>query len=325
MPRPPRLDIPHLLHHVIIRGIERCDIFRDEEDRTRFLERLGVLLRETSTTCFAWALMRNHVHLLLMPTSQPLSVLMRRLLTGYAVVYNHKYSRSGHLFQNRYKSIVCEEEPYFLELVRYIHLNPLRAGAVASVDDLADYPWTGHAVVLGKRKFFQETRSVLERFGRSVKVARAGYLRFVVDGIPLGHQDKFAGGGLRRSQPGFEEGDEIEPFDTRILGGGGFVELVQEQVPDHRYRSLKIPLPELMRRVATKLGLDEKALQWPSKTKSLSQARGVVCYLAVRELGYKGTEVGRFLHIGPTGVTLAVRRGEQTMYQKPELISCIEG
>ncbi|SNB46953.1 transposase [Geobacter sp. DSM 9736] len=324
MPRAPRLDIPHLLHHVIIRGIERCDIFRDDEDRARFIDRLGALLRETSTQCYAWSLMRNHVHLLLMPTSEPLSVLMRRLLTGYAVVYNRKYSRSGHLFQNRYKSIICEEEPYFLELVRYIHLNPLRAGAVPSVDDLAEYPWTGHAVVLGNRKFFQDTKAVLDRFDKSSKCARDGYRQFVMDGIPLGRQDKFVGGGLRRSQPDFENEDEIEPFDTRILGGGRFVEHVQEQISDHRLRSIKTPLPELVRRVATKVGLDERDLRWPSKTKSLSEARGVVCYLAVRELGYKGMEVGRLLHLGPTGVTLAVRRGEQAIHQKPELMSCIK-
>jgi len=323
MPRTPRLDIPHLLHHVIIRGIERCDIFRDDEDRTRFVERLGALLRETSTQCYAWALMRNHVHLLLMPMLQPLSVLMRRLLTGYAVVFNRKYSRSGHLFQNRYKSIICEEEPYFLELVRYIHLNPVRAGAVPSVDDLSDYPWTGHAVVLGKRKFSQDTTAVLDRFGKPGEAARASYLQFVMDGVPFGRQEKFVGGGLHRSQPDFEDGVDIEPFDTRILGGGGFVEHVQEQVSDHRLRSLKTPLALLARRVATELGLNEKDLQWPSKTKSLSQARGVVCYLAVREIGYKGTEVGRFLHIGPTGVTLAVRRGEQAIHQNPELMSCI--
>src|SRR5689334_22161409 len=122
MPRAPRLDISHLLHHVIVRGIDRRDIFLDDEDRLRFLQRLSELLEETHTRCFAWSLMSNHLHLLLMPTAQPLATLMRRLLTAYAVYYNRKSSRSGHVFQNRYKSILCEEESYLLELVRYIHL-----------------------------------------------------------------------------------------------------------------------------------------------------------------------------------------------------------
>jgi REP element-mobilizing transposase RayT len=125
MPRSARLDIPGLLQHVIVRGIERRDIFLDDEDRSRFLKRFTSLLAKTETRYFAWALMSNHFHLLLKPMSVPLSCLMRRLLTGYAVVFNRKY-KPGHLFQSRYKSIVCEEEAYLLELVRYIHLNPLR-------------------------------------------------------------------------------------------------------------------------------------------------------------------------------------------------------
>jgi REP element-mobilizing transposase RayT len=119
MPRLPRLDIPNVLHHVIVRGIDRCNIFADDAARERFLARLPELLTKSSTKCFAWALLTNHLHLLLMPTSVPLADTMRRLLTGYAVYFNRKQHRSGHLFQNRYKSILCEEEPYLLELTRY--------------------------------------------------------------------------------------------------------------------------------------------------------------------------------------------------------------
>jgi putative transposase len=149
MPRQPRLDIPNVLHHVIVRGIERRDIFADDADKERFLARLSALLTKNSTKCYAWAFLTNHFHLLLMPTTVSLSETMRRLLTGYAVYFNRKYRRSGHLFQNRYKSILCEEEPYLLELVRYIHLNPLRAGMVYDLDKLDRYPWSGHAVLLG--------------------------------------------------------------------------------------------------------------------------------------------------------------------------------
>ena len=325
MPRAPRLDIPHLLHHVIIRGIERCDIFRDDEDRIGFLDRLTLLLRETSTHCYAWALMRSHVHLLLMPTGQPLSILMRRLLTGYAVVYNRKYSRAGHLFQNRYKSIICEQEPYFLELVRYIHLNPVRACAVATVDELADYPWSGHAVIMGKRKFPQETSAVLERFGKSAAAARTAYQQFVYDGVSLGKQGNLTGGGLRRSQPDSESGGEIEPFDARILGGGGFVEQIKERISDPALLLLKVPLPEIVRTLAEYLRVEQTALVRPSKIRNIAEARGVICHYAVRELGYKGTEVGRYMNLGPTGVTLAVRRGEQIVREKPELIQCLKG
>jgi hypothetical protein len=260
-----------------------------------------------------------------MPTGQPLSIFMRRLLTGYAVVYNRKYARSGHLFQNRYKSIICEQEPYFLELVRYIHLNPVRAGALSTVDELADYPWSGHAVIMGKRKFHQDIAAVLDRFGKSAGAARAGYLQFVNDGVGLGQQGKLTGGGLRRSQPDAEADDEIEPFDARILGGGEFVERIQEQVSNHALRSVKVPLPEIAQKLAAYLQVDQKILLRPSKEKKIAEARGVICYFAVREMGYKGTEVGRYLNLGPTGVTLAVRRGEKVAEEKHELIQCLKG
>jgi REP element-mobilizing transposase RayT len=149
MPRAARIDIPGVLQHVIVRGIEKTDIFLDDTDRAFFLRRFSTLLQETGTQCLAWSLMSNHFHLLLRPTGEKLSSFMRRLLTGYAVTFNLRHRRAGHLFQNRYKSIVCEEDSYLLELVRYIHLNPLRAGLAADLQALDDYQWAGHSVLMG--------------------------------------------------------------------------------------------------------------------------------------------------------------------------------
>ncbi|MBW2091124.1 MAG: transposase, partial [Deltaproteobacteria bacterium] len=134
------------------RGIERRNIFKDDKDREAFLGRLAVILEETQTQCYAWALIPNHFHLLLRTGPTPLSIVMRRLMTGYAVTFNKRHKRSGHLFQNRYKSIVCEEDPYLLELIRYIHLNPIRAGLVKDLKELDKYPWCGHSSILGRRK-----------------------------------------------------------------------------------------------------------------------------------------------------------------------------
>jgi len=150
MPRKARIDAPGALHHVIIRGIERGKIFRSDYDRGNFINRLGKLIPETQIDCFAWALIPNHVHLLLRTGLIPISVLMSRLLTGYAVWFNKKYRRHGQLFQNRYKSILCQEDPYLKELVRYIHLNPLRAGLVEDMKKLGKYPWCGHSVLMNK-------------------------------------------------------------------------------------------------------------------------------------------------------------------------------
>ena len=119
MPRQARLDAPGTLHHVIIRGIEKKNIVTNQYDRKDFVERLGHLATETETGIYAWALLSNHAHLLLRSSDAGLSHFMRRLLTGYAINYNLRHKRHGHLFQNRYKSIICEEDTYFRELIRH--------------------------------------------------------------------------------------------------------------------------------------------------------------------------------------------------------------
>ena len=151
MPRKARIDAPGALHHVIVRGIERRKIFRSDYDRENFLNRLSVLIPETRTDCLAWSLIPNHFHLLLRTGTVPIAVLMNRLLTGYAGWFNKKYKRNGQLFQNRYKSFLCQEDLYLKELVRYIHLNPLRAGIVADMNELDTHLWCGHSVLMNKR------------------------------------------------------------------------------------------------------------------------------------------------------------------------------
>ena len=109
MPRKARIDAPGALHHIIVRGIERRKIFLDDFDRDNFLKRLGNVLSETATPCFAWALIPNHAHLLLRTGTTAIATVMCRLLTGYAVSFNRRHRRHGPLFQNRYKSILCQE------------------------------------------------------------------------------------------------------------------------------------------------------------------------------------------------------------------------
>ena len=118
MPRKARIDAPGALHHIILRGIERRKIFYDDGDRNNFLKRLGVILTETKTSCFAWALIPDHLHLLLRTGVAPIATVMRRLLTGYVVGFNHRHRRHGQLFQNRYKSILCQEDQYLKEFLR---------------------------------------------------------------------------------------------------------------------------------------------------------------------------------------------------------------
>jgi putative transposase len=149
MPRLPRLDAPGVLHHVMGRGIERRKTFLNTKDRNDFIARLQQLADDESMAVYAWALLENHFHLLCKTGKRPLSASMRRLLTGYVVNFNKRHRRHGHLFQNRYKSIVCQKDAYLLELVRYIHLNLLRAGVVKTIDELNRSPWSGHSALVG--------------------------------------------------------------------------------------------------------------------------------------------------------------------------------
>jgi REP element-mobilizing transposase RayT len=191
----------------MIRGIEKSTIFRDDGDRKDFLSRVGNLTEKTKTRILAWALMGNHVHFLLVSGSEGISSFMRKLLTGYAIRFNRKHQRSGHLFQNRYKSIVCEKDSYLLELVRYIHLNPIRALVVKSMKELDYYPWSGHSILMGKQKNdWQEREYVLSYFGKEKRKAIRAYRKFTEEGKGQGRRPELVGGGLIRSLGGWSQG-----------------------------------------------------------------------------------------------------------------------
>ena len=172
MPRTGRLHIPGGYYHLIGRGFEQRFIFEENRDKEDFLSRLGDNLARSQTQCLAWALMSNHYHLLLRVESVPLCKLMAPVLGGFAGAYNRRRGRSGYVFQNRYKSILVDADHYLLELVRYIHLNPLRAGIIANAQELEDYRWTGHAGVLGKHlQIWHDTDATLRFFGNSKSTA----------------------------------------------------------------------------------------------------------------------------------------------------------
>ncbi|MBI4536750.1 MAG: transposase [candidate division NC10 bacterium] len=322
MPRRAHLDAPGALHHVICRGIERQPVFRDDADRDDFVARLGNILTSTRTSCYAWSLLPNHVHLLLRTGTVPLPTVMSRILTGYAASYNRRHRRHGYLFQNRYKSILCQEESYFLELVRYLHLNPLRAKLVDALPALDRYAYGGHSRLMGKAESpWQDTDAVLAQFGRRVATARRRYWAFVAEGIPLGRRSELTGGGLVRSAGGWraltaQRRTERVKGDERILGDGEFVESALRAAEEQRerrdqLRARGVDLESLLRRVAARFALTPEELRVPSKQPRRTQARSLVCYWAVRELGLPGTAVAAALGITQSAVSRAVCRGER--------------
>ncbi len=307
MPRSARLDAPGTLHHVIIRGIERRRIVDDDDDCQGFVDRLGQLSIDLKTPVYAWALMTNHAHLLIRSGPEGLPSFMRKFLTGYAIHYNRRHHRYGHLFQNRYKSIVCEEDTYFKELVRYIHLNPLRAGLVESMQKLDRYRWCGHSVVVGRRKKpWQERDYVLKWFGEKRKEAVSNYRNFVKKGGALGKQPNLTGGGLIRSAGGWSEvkalrriGDR-QASDERILGTGDFVEQITQQIDlVRKYRLISDNRVEkaktLIKEKCEESSVSEEALKGGSRTGEVSKAR---CELALELVKECGLTYGECLAIG---------------------------
>ena len=309
MPRKARIDAPGALHHIIVRGIERRKIFYDDSDRDHFLERLEVVLKETRTPCFAWTLIPNHLHLLLRTGAAPIATVMRRLLTGYAVTFNRRHRRHGHLFQNRYKSILCQEDLYLLELVRYIHLNPLRAGIVKELIQLDNYPYCGHSVLMGKIKYgWQDTEYVLRFYNSKYLTARRLYREYVKKGLGDGRRPELVGGGLLRSAGGWaavksmRSGLERIKGDERILGEGDFVETVlkaaQEKL-DHKSRLAAegYDFNWLVGRVAKRLEIEAKDVLAPGKYALNVKARSLLCYWAARELGMTTVDLARRLNL----------------------------
>lgn len=323
MPRQPRIDAPGTLHHIICRGIERKLIFKDDTDRDGFVARLESILGVTETRCYAWALIPNHFHLLLQTGPTPISTVMRRLLTGYAVTFNRRHKRSGHLFQNRYKSIVCQDDLYLLELIRYIHLNPLRANIVAFLDDLASYRYAGHQQLLGKgTQGPVAVNEILGYFDKRKGVARKKYQTFVAEGANLGQRPELVGGGIIRSLIGAGQGGTVsgeidyQLGDERILGDGDFVAEILAQADAQlatkdRYRVEKFGLEELSEVVAAVLEIDAAEVRAAGKQPHRVRARSLYCYWAVRELGFSVTFLGRQLGISQPAASMAVQRGEQ--------------
>jgi putative transposase len=322
MPRKSRIDAEGAVHHIIVRGIDRGVIFEDNTDRDRFVDRLSRILLETATPCYAWALIPNHFHLLLKTGRVPVRNVMQRLLTGYAVSFNRRHTRFGHLFQNRYKSILCQEESYLLELVRYIHLNPVRVGIVSSLAELDHSPYSGHGALMGtSMNDWQDIQGVLRLFSDEVHKARTLYHRFIGKGISLDHLTDFTGGGLIRSSGGWKQvaaarrDGVFQKSDERILGDGQFVDsalLHAKEEKERRYHlaAQGIDLDEVARRVCEALHTGMEDLFVPGKDPVRVKARSLYCYFAVRELGVSQAELARQFNLSPAALTKSVRRGE---------------
>jgi REP element-mobilizing transposase RayT len=323
MPRKARIDAPGALQHIIVRGIEGKRIFYDDIDRDNFVKRLTAILPESTALCYAWALIPNHLHLLFRTGKVPICTVMRRLLTGYASSFNRRHRRHGPLFQNRYKSILCQKDPYLLELVRYIHLNPLRAGIVSDLKELGKFVYSGHGAILGKYDHsFQDVDYILGLFEKRVSEARKAYRTYVQKGIKQGRRSELVGGGLIRSAGGWSEVKGLRRAharmkgDERILGDGDFVKSVLDAANEQLERRYMLAakgfdFEKVAQRVTQVFGIKMDQVLAAGKHPQTVKARSLLCYWAVRELGMNGMDVARKLGLSQSSVSKSAKRGEK--------------
>jgi putative transposase len=271
MARRPRLLASGVLYHVIVRGNHRQKTFLNESDYQAYLERLGRYRKRLAVTVYAYCLMPNHVHLLVETGSQPLSRFMQGLQQSYTQYFNRQHHKVGHLFQGRYKAIVCDKDEYLLGLVRYIHLNPIRANMVQKLDA---YPYSGHRhYVEGRVSEVLEPGRVLDLLG-----GRAGYRRFVLEGLKEGHRE-----------------DYYQVEDQRFLGAEEFAQKLKRKVNEEEIFRRKKQLSVVFRSAARAVEVEPQVLEGADRGWEVSQSRALVGYVLIRRLGYKLKDVAKCL------------------------------
>jgi REP element-mobilizing transposase RayT len=270
MARPPRVFGPGLLYHVVARGNRREAVFLGHGDYKTYLCRLAVYRARYEVTVHAYCLMPNHVHLVLGTAEAPLDRFMQSLQQSYTQRFNRRYGLTGHVFQGRYKAMLCQTDEYLMTLVRYVHQNPVRAGLAARA---ADYPYSGHHVYLAE----QATDLVDPTFVLRLVGGVHGYLRLIASDT-MG-------------------GEPVPDSPAAPLPGEG---------ASSTLRPPPASLPAALRDVAAELRVDVDILRGPDRRRSTSQARALAAYVLVRRLGYRVTDVAPALgrNVATTSGTL---------------------
>lgn len=305
MARKPRVHFHSALYHVIARGNQRQAIFLDEKDFRTYLSYLSEYKNKHSFHLYAYALMKNHAHLLMAVEETPLSKVMQILQFRYTRYFNKRYRKVGHLFQGRYKAILCDKDAYLLELVRYIHLNPVRAGVV---EDPEKYLWTGHLSYMGRGKVdLLDKDLVLSQFGKSKYQARRRYRQFVLDGLPLGHQKKY-----------------YEVKDQRYLGEEEFIDQIERIKTSADPAVFAIALEDIAMEVVNHMAIGRDRLYSLTRDRVGAYGRAIVAYLARKLAGSLVKDIARHFQREPMTISEAIIKIESLMEKDMVLARRIE-
>lgn len=288
MARKPRIHFPGACYHVILRGNGGQDIFLDEKDRHRFLLLIQEGVERYRHRIHAFCLMGNHVHLAVQVADIPLSRIMQNIGFRYTRYFNAKVKRTGHLFQGRYKAILIDAESYLLELIRYVHLNPVRAGIVKSPDE---YRWSSHRAYLGKEEVTCLTTDwLLAQFSNKRPDAQRIYKKFIDLAQTEKHRKEFHSG----------------TFEGRILGNDDFIERSLAKAEEKFSR--KFSIDDLIMAVCGYYGLKQDELASRGRQRRLSHPRSVLAYLVRETEDLKLVDLGRKLGRSLTGLSQAAER-----------------
>ena len=273
-----------MLYHVIVRGNQRRKTFRSDDDYKAYLNRLEKYRAKFDVRIYAYCLMPNHVHLLLETGSTPLAKFMQGLQQSYTQYFNHSYRKVGHLFQGRYKAIICDRDEYLLALVRYIHLNPVRAGLAKRPER---YAYSGHRAYLGPgTPKIIEGGPVLKLLG-----GKKEYEKFVLEGMSESHKDEY-----------------YTVKDQRFLGEEGFGEKIIREAGVTEEPKPKKSIETVFKEIARQLETTPDLLRGKDRRWDTSTKRAHAVASLVREHGHRVGEVAKFLRRDQANISTMLSR-----------------
>jgi REP element-mobilizing transposase RayT len=324
MPRQARLDIPNVIYHIFAKSKEQINLFDCEEDYFHFTRLLQKLIIENQVLCYAWSLIPDHFHLIIYPQKPILKTIMRKLLTAYVAGYKQRHQTDGKLFHGRYQSIICEKESYLVPLICATHLKPIEKGICQNMNDLEDYPWSGHSSLLNKSScaYIIDENSVNDALAQfsdtDTMLARSLYLK-KMESMQSSKGCNYDGGGWMRST-GSDRKDiwsttdeEIAQYDSRILGSPTFVKHVLDLASTIKNQkpSQYISIHQLIDTVSNYFQISTEKLFHKCQKKNVSQARCVICHIEIDHLKKSGALVGKMMKIQTFSAIRCARRGQK--------------
>jgi putative transposase len=294
MARKPRIEFEGALYHVITRGNQRQQIFKATQDYERYVRILDDYKARYGFMLYAYVLMENHVHLLVETKEIPLSKILQGVNQRYTMYFNRRYATVGHLFQGRYKAMLCDKDSYLLSLVKYIHMNPVRAERTKSPEA---YLWSSHGSYIGRARGrgIIDSEPVLKIFGEDRRKARKAYQEFMKEKEMLPREEVYG------------------TVDQRIVGDEGFVEEVMTKTGKldvRRRRKYAYRLPDIAKAVEETYAVSLEKLRGKDRGEKLGRGRRVMSLVA-KEYGYKGQELGEYLWRDPSVITRYLKAGSR--------------